>query len=177
MDNNEVKALPPVTSKTHFSVPRPVRTIILSAFGLLVLLLAAGVVYVKYTDSRSSPMPTATAQIPSQNSGVVKPLPTAKNAPEGVSLDVITSPVARGTQATVEINTDSGSTCTMGIMFKQNIVSPITGVAPQATNAYGSVAWTWTLSNQTPLGTWPVKVTCVYRGRSGVVEGNLTVTK
>jgi hypothetical protein len=107
---------------------------------------------------------------------VVKPVQPSPNAREGAAVEFIDSPVSVGSNTTISIHTNPTSKCTIAVVYN-NIASADSGLVPKIADAYGTVSWTWTVGPSVPLGTWPVKVTCAYNGRTGFVQATLEVTK
>jgi hypothetical protein len=95
---------------------------------------------------------------------------------EQAALQALTSPVKAGQNSSVNVKTNATSTCTINVSYN-NVASKDSGLTPKVADAYGNVSWSWTVDPTAPVGSWPVKVTCVYRGRSAVVIGNLQVIK
>lgn len=175
MSDDDHESRPVQSPKLRFRMPKVIRNTLISAFILLVLIIAAGVIYIYESDQqpvKSTPARPATAS----SYKPIKAVKPAANAPEGVALDSLTSPVAVGSEASMDITTNPGSKCTIVLMVK-NVPSPSLVLKPQIADVYGSVSWNWTVTQTEPLGTWPLKVTCVYNKRSGVFESNLTVTE
>lgn len=158
-------------------VPKTVRKTAISVVILLVLFVVAGMAYVLITD-RSSAKPVSKAAPANTASPTALPKPTqpAPNAAEGVAVETVTSPVAAGSNASISISTNAGSVCTILVTYN-GVPSTDSGLAAKAPDPYGGVTWTWTVGNSVPPGTWPIKVTCTYHGRSGVALSNMQVTK
>lgn len=141
------------------------------------MFLITGTIYVYLSDrsptkAKSSIAPSSSVQV-----SAPKPALPGPNAPEGVAVNSIVSPVKVGSNSSISISTNALSTCNITVTYN-NILSTDSGLAgTKKANDYGQVSWSWTVPINTPLGSWPVKVTCVYRGRSGVVISNLVVTK
>ena len=107
---------------------------------------------------------------------VLKPVKPADNAPEGAAVESLTSPVKAGENVSISVRALPDSTCTIEVTYN-NVPAKDSGLIAKKTNEYGFTDWTWTVPVNTPAGTWPVKVTCSYNGKTGVVIGNLQVTK
>jgi hypothetical protein len=88
----------------------------------------------------------------------------------------VTSPIAAGSNSSITVRTNAGSTCAVTVSYN-GAPSTDSGLTPKTADAYGNVTWTWTVNSSVPAGSWPVKVTCTYHGRSGVVISNFQVTK
>lgn len=157
-------------------LPRPIRHALISGTVLIVLFIAAGIIYTFVADRTGSKPPPARAATAESSIAEPKPTPPSPNAPEGVSVSSLTSPVAAGSNAALTVQTNPGSTCTIAVVYN-GVASKDSGLAAKPVGAYGVVTWSWTVEPTVPPGSWPVAVTCVYHGRSGVVQTNLQVTK
>lgn len=158
-------------------IPRVIRRTIISVVVLVILFLAAGVAYVLIADGNVSHPPAATPKKSAdQEPSLPKPVAPAANAQEGVSVETVTSPVAAGSNAAITVSTNAGSKCSITVTYN-GVKSTDSGLAPKTADAYGTVNWTWTVGGSVPAGNWPIEVTCVYNGRSGVSASSLQVTK
>ena len=157
-------------------VPRTVRNTLISVVMMVVLFVVVATIYVLVADRNAkTPAPPKSNQA-SQKASPLNPVAPAANAPEGVALQSLITPVMAGQNTTLQALTNPGSTCTITAVYN-NVASHDSGLAPKTADAYGLVSWTWTVDSTAPVGTWPATVTCVYHGRSGVLIGNLQVTK
>lgn len=144
---------------------------------LIVLAVAAGIVYVLVTDSNVKPAPTHSKPAATQQeSGLPKPVAPAPNAQEGVSIESLTSPVSAGSNVSLIATTNAGSKCAITVTYN-GVQSTDSGLIAKTADAYGSVSWSWTVGSSVPVGNWPISVTCAYHGRSGVMADSLQVTK
>lgn len=154
-------------------LPRSVRNALISALVLLVLIVGAGVAYTLLaggTDTTVTPPPRQTAT----KEPVIKPKKPAADAKEGAAIEMLTSPVAAGSNASVNVRTNAGSTCSILVTYA-GVKSTDSGLKPKTADDFGAVSWAWTVGSTVPAGNWPVKVTCVYHGRSAVVQSDLQV--
>lgn len=181
----KTKPTRPVSTGTpKVRIPRPLRNAIISAAVLLVLCVGVGEVYVMFADNGS--MPTAAASIQPAasiaSSGEIKPSKPAPNIPESAAVEMATSPVAPGAQASVSVHTNAGSTCSIAVIYnfdyekKQTPVSD-PALGEQTADDFGTVAWNWTISPTAALGPGRATVTCTYHGRHAMVIADLLVTK
>jgi hypothetical protein len=158
-------------------LPKPVRNALISALVLLVLFVGGGVAYTLVTglngDQNASAVAIPAALAPEP---VIKPTQPSVNAKESAAVQMVTSPIAPGSNASLNVKTNSGSTCTISVIYN-NIASTDSGLGNKTADDFGTVSWTWTVGSSVPLGTWPAKVTCAYHGRTAVVVANLQVTK
>jgi hypothetical protein len=142
---------------------------------LLVLFVGGGIAYVFISDeygAKHAPQPAPAAPAPAASS--IKPKQPSPDAREGAAVESLTSPVSAGSNANIIVRTNAGSACTISVTYNGK-ASTDSGLAQATADAYGNVSWTWTVDATAPVGKWPVKVTCVYHGRSGVVQGDLEV--
>jgi uncharacterized iron-regulated membrane protein len=157
-------------------IPKIVRNILLSAFIMIVALVIAGAAYVYFVGGQTAPQRAKPAASESSGTGLPKAVKPAANAPEGVSVQSLVTPVKAGENTSVSIRALPDSTCTIVVTYN-DVPAKDSGLVAKKTNAYGFTDWTWTVSPGAPAGTWPVKITCTYNGKSGVVIGDLQVTK
>ncbi len=158
-------------------IPKVVKKTAISAFVLLMLMIVAGVIYVFFSDKKVNDTAIQKNETPKQTlPDAFKPKPPNPNAPVGVALASLTSPVKAGTNASISVRTNALAKCKISVTYNGK-VSTDSGLAPQAANEYGVAMWTWTVESTVPAGKWPVKVTCANSKKSGVVIGDLKVIK
>jgi hypothetical protein len=153
------------------------RNALLSIVILLVLTAGTGVAYTWYMGQQpvketAAAEPVETPPAPP----VKKPQPAAPGAKVGASVQIITSPVASGANASITVKTNPDSSCTIKVVYDKT-ASTDSGLGPKKADEYGMVSWTWTVEATAPAGKWPVKVTCVKGDKSAVVQGDLKVEK
>lgn len=153
---------------------KTVRNVLLSAFVLLVLVVTAGLLYTKLSDSSNSYLPSSHTS--SATNTPIQPTKPSPKAQEGVAVDEVTSPVSLGTVATVAVTTEPTSNCTITFTVN-NTLQKAPGLGPQTADSFGSASWNWTIAPTTPLGTWPVKVACTYNKKVGVYDATIQVVK
>jgi hypothetical protein len=157
-------------------IPKSLRNTIFSATILLWLLLVIGMAYIyiagqKPTEDKiEAATPTTTTSNP-----IAKPVQPSPSARVGASIQSLTSPVSRGTNTSIYVRTNAGSTCKISVTYN-NIASKDSGLVAKKADEYGSVSWTWTVEKTATPGKWPIKVTCAYNGRTAFVQGDLVVT-
>jgi hypothetical protein len=156
-------------------VPKTVKNIGVSIGAMVLIFLVAGIVYVFLTGRQEPAAPAKPAAKKTSTPDILKPAKPAANAPEGVALETIDSPVKAGENTSISVRTNAGSTCSIVVTYK-GVVSHDSGLADHASDAYGFATWTWTVEPTVPPGTYPVKVTCSYHGRTGVAIDHLAVT-
>jgi hypothetical protein len=161
----------------RFRLPKVVRNVLISVVVLVVLLVGAGVAYTWYVGQGDTVNTTAIAPEP-----VLKPTPTvtptkpSPSAKVGASVTMLSSPVSPGSNASISVKTNAGSTCKISVVYDKT-ASTDSGLTPKVADDYGAVSWSWTVEPSAPLGKWPVKVTCVFYGKSAFVQGDLVVEK
>jgi hypothetical protein len=155
---------------------RALRNIIISAFVLVVLFGAAGAAYVLLMGGKESDAKTEQPVAPPPAPAFPTPRKPNPKDPESAGLEVLTSPVKPGENSSITVQTQPTSNCTISVAYN-NVPTKDSGLVPKTADAYGNVTWSWTVDPAAPEGTWPVKVTCVFSGKSAVVIGNLQVSK
>lgn len=100
----------------------------------------------------STPTPTATPTPASTSALTPTPL-----TPSLVIVSV-TSPVARGGQATLEARTAPGADCNIAVYY-QTGPSTAQGLGPKPADAEGNVKWNWTVGANTAGGSYRIVVT------------------
>jgi len=155
---------------------RKARNVSISVFVLLLLLVGAGVVYTYFMGGKGI-QNVAAVSAPTQTvNSLPKPVQPAANAPEGVALTAFSNPIAPGQNSMMQVRTLPGSTCSITVTYGA-VVSTDSGLVQKIADDYGGVGWSWTVPENVPDGKYPVKVTCTYKGRSGVYQDNLVVSK
>lgn len=152
--------------------PRIGHKIIFSTLTLLVLIFIFGFIYVYYSDQ--SPSQVVAHKTTQSYAPLPPPIKPGANAPEGVVVESLDTPVTPGSNTSMIINTNAGSLCSILVTYN-GVVSKDSGLVNKQADSYGNVTWSWTVPSSTPVGDWPIKVTCTYHGRSGVDISNLQV--
>ena len=106
----------------------------------------------------------------------IKHVKPAENAPVGVSIQTLTTPIVPGSNASVVIKTNPSATCTIKVEYN-GVASKDSGLAPKVADDFGTITWAWTVELAVPEGKWPVSITCIKGKLSGVVLGDLVVSK
>lgn len=159
-------------------IPSRLRKILISAFILLIIFLLAGTAYTLFASSsvKQTAQPSTEDKAVSSAPHIYKPPKPGANAAEGVAIVSLISPVKAGANSSIAISTNIGSTCTISVIYDK-VASKDSGLVSKHADDYGNADWTWTVDKSAPAGKWPVKVTCTYNKRTGVVIGDLVVTK
>lgn len=87
------------------------------------------------------------------------PLATAPPSATGFILTQLTSPVARGGNASATIQTGAGVACSIGYVTPSGNRSTAQGLVPETADGNGICAWTWKISSTTKPGTGTVTIT------------------
>ena len=162
-------------------LPRPVRNILISAGILLVLFIGAGLVYIWMTDS--TPVNIDKVNLSATTTPApITPHKPAPDAREGVSVEMATSPISQGSEASIAVHTNPTSVCKIQVFYdydstKKQKPSTEPGLEDKTADDYGNANWTWTVRPVDALGLGKAIVTCTYNGRGGVVQADLQVTK
>lgn len=157
------------------TVVRRAGWIALSSFILLVLLVGAGAAYAWYT-SQQAPAPAVVELKPAnKDDQKLRNTPIGENVPANASIQVLTSPVAPGSNVSVTAKANPGSTCSIVVTY-DDVKSTDSGLRDKAVDSFGIVTWAWTVEETVPEGSWPVDITCFFRDKSAVVAGKLVVS-
>ena len=154
--------------------PKLGHKIAFSSLALTVLVFLAGFLYVYYSDKQS----TATAKQAAtviQSNPITPPKAAAANAKVGVSIETISSPIARGASAIAAVQTVEGASCSIEISYG-SVKDTSPSLKPIIADAYGVAQWSWIIPKNAAIGSWPVKITCVRNSNSGVVDGSILIT-
>lgn len=149
----------------------------LVAFGILLLLaVAAGVVYTWYMSQQ--PLPETATQPAASPTAPVKPQQRTINpeAPVGVVLQFITSPLKPPANASINIKTTGGAACRIDVKYN-DVAAQDTGLVPKIADEFGLVQWSWSIPAGTPVGKWPVEVTCANQKNSGYYKATLELVE
>lgn len=155
---------------------RLVKTLFITIFTLLILGGGAGAGYVWYLGN-TKPVTTTEVQVPTKPKIVqAAEAPKAKpTGPVGVSVQVLTSPVKPGGNASMTIRTRPDAACSIKVTYKDKQQSTDGGLIPKTADEFGLVQWTWTVESSRPVGTGAAEVTCALGDKSGYVKGDLEV--
>jgi hypothetical protein len=142
---------------------------------ILIVITGGGVGYTWYVGQNTTEDPTAIAPPATPTpSPAIKPTKPAADAKESASVQMLTSPVAPGSNASIIVKTNAESDCTIKVKYG-DVESKDSGLAPKKADDFGIVSWTWTVEETVPVGKWPVDVTCALNGQSAMVRGDLVV--
>lgn len=156
---------------------KQVRNVAISIAALLVVVVSGGLAYAWYSGEQADKnlqgldQPAAAAVQPK-----VEPVKISQTGTIGASVQMLTSPITPGSNASIIVRTNPLATCTVTAVYNK-VPSKDSGLIPKKADDYGVVEWAWTVESSVPLGTWPVTVTCANEKNSAVVRGDLEVVK
>lgn len=149
------------------------RRTITSVIVLLLIAVSGGGLYTWYMGQQNGNVMADDEPAPSRRVEI-KPVRQDPNANVGVAIQVLTSPVKPGENASMTVRTNQLANCTINVQYG-SVKSTDSGLAKKQADEFGMVSWAWTVEPTAPEGTWPVRVTCATKKKSGMVEGDLTV--
>lgn len=156
-----------------------VRMIMTISLAIILLAVVVGMVYVWYM-GKIKPIEQAATPVKTTTQQVVTTDPVVdENAPVGVATQTLTTPLKRGSNASISIKTRPKAACSIRVTYSltgdSDQVSRDGGLIPKDADQYGVVSWAWTVESSRPLGSWPVEVTCAYKSKWGYGKSMLEV--
>lgn len=158
------------------SALRVVRNTAISIVVIGVLLVGGGLAYTYFLGPDGS---QSAAQEQTPEPAVdrdIKPTKPSANTVASASVSALTSPVAPGDNTSLTIKTVPTAKCTVVVSYG-GVAAKDSGLSPKTADEFGIATWAWTVDGSAQLGTWPVKVTCGYNGRTAVVQADLVVSE
>lgn len=154
---------------------RTLRNVAISAVVLLVLVVGGGVAYTWYVGqdeaANTVAIPAPVEPAPTQ---AIKPTKPAADAKQSAAVQMLSSPVVPGENASITVKTNAESECTIKVEYNK-VPSADSGLKPKTADDFGIVSWTWTVEETAPVGTWPVDVVCAFNDQTAMVRGDLVV--
>lgn len=150
--------------------------------GILIVFIAVavvgGLIYIWYI-GKTAPVQEAAKITTTTTSPITTDPVVDEDAPVGVAIQTITSPVTRGKNASVAIRTRPEAACSIRVYYSDDKTkeSEDGGLIPKTADEYGVAEWTWTVESSRPAGKWPVYITCAYNTHWGVARATLEVTQ
>lgn len=155
---------------------KTVRKILVPTAAICAIFLIGGMAYSLLSGGDvKTPAPVKKAQTEDVGTSDIKPTKPGPNAPASVALYMLQESVSAGSNAGASVKTVPTASCSIGVTYNGAAGSD-SGLTPKTADDFGVVGWTWTVPAGVPAGKWPVKVTCVYNGRSAVGIADLLVT-
>lgn len=71
----------------------------------------------------------------------------------------VSSSVARGQTASLQVTTTAGASCSISVNYKSG-PSKAASLHPQTADSSGRIQWSWKVGTRTIAGTWPIVVKC-----------------
>lgn len=150
--------------------------------GICIALLALGAligfVYVWYM-GKTQPVQQATVVNQVAIKKAVSTPVVDEEAPVGVAVQTLTSPVHKGGNSSISVKTRPKAACSIRVSYgtTQSDESKDGGLIPKTADDYGVADWTWTVETSRPVGSWPVEVTCAYKTKWGFGKDMLQVVE
>ena len=91
----------------------------------------------------------------------------------GINVVSLTSPISRGSQASITINTAPNVLCTIAVYYKSG-KSEAQGLEPKNSDGNGNCTWSWKVGSRTTPGDWKIVLTAEGVGQT---ETYFTVTE
>jgi len=114
------------------------------------------------------PKPTATPK------PTTTPKPTSKPAALALKITKAPGSVSRNAFATLTAKTAPGARCSIEVDYASG-PSSASGLSDKTANSSGYVSWTWKVGGNTTKGTWPIYVSCSYKGQVAQRSSSVTV--
>jgi len=152
------------------------RNTVISIAVLLGLLVGGGVAYTWYMGQQPVAPAAVAIQEEKKSAPAVKPTAPSPTGRVSASVQMLTSPVLPGENASITVRTNALAKCTIKVEYNK-VPSTDSGLMQKAADEFGMVTWAWSVPAAAPLGKWPVKVTCANEKNSAMVQGDLVVKK
>lgn len=92
-----------------------------------------------------------------------------------IAVSSLSSPIQRGSNASISIQTSPGANCSISVIYKSG-PSNAAGLGPQIANGNGIITWSWKVGTKTTPGTWSIHVSCNQGGNSSTISVPFEVT-
>lgn len=159
------------------TIGRAVRNVVLSTVILLALVIGGGIAYTWYVGQHDvADVQAAQQPAKSATSTIKKPTQPKPDARVSASVQLLTSPVTPGSNASITVKTNAGANCTIKVEYNK-IASKDSGLVAKTADEFGMVSWAWTVEDTAALGKAPVTITCANTKKSAMVIGDLQVVK
>jgi len=163
--------------KRHF--PKAARNALVSAFLLVILFAGGGLAYTYYSGKNSADTTASAADAAASATAAanqpVQASKTSSKTSEGVAINLLSSPVARGTAASMSVQTLPYSQCTIVVTYNK-VPAHASGLTTKTADDFGTASWDWMVSPSAPIGKGMAKVTCTRDKKTAMVEGDIQVT-
>jgi len=102
-----------------------------------------------------------------------QPVEEEQQVTYGINVLSLTSPISRGSQASITINTAPNVLCTIAVYYKSG-KSEAQGLEPKNSDGNGNCTWSWKVGSRTTPGDWKIVITAEGVGQ---IETYFTVTE
>jgi competence protein ComEC len=102
-----------------------------------------------------------------------QPVEEEQQVTYGINVVSLTSPISRGAQASITINTAPNILCTIAVYYKSG-KSEAQGLEPKNSDGNGNCTWSWKVGARTTPGDWKIVLTAEGAGQ---IETYFTVTE
>lgn len=158
------------------NIVKKAKNISISAFILITIAMVGGFFYTWYTGRDVSVIETdITTKTAAATDLFSTPPQQRDDVSVGVSVQSLSSPVKPGSTATMSIKTNTKVKCSIEAVYDK-VKAEDLGLLPKQADEYGTVTWTWLVPSKTPIGKWPITVTCANSVKSGVAGDTLVVS-
>ncbi len=146
---------------------KPLRNVLLSALLMLLLLVGLGLLYTWYVDSQPKNLDTAEKTSATKTTAMKAPA-IDPNAPVGVAVQSLSSPVAPGENASLTIRTKPTAICHVEVSYTGvPTTTRDSGLGDKKADEFGVVIWSWTIPTTAQKALSPVSVRCELDDKSG----------
>ena len=87
-----------------------------------------------------------------------QPIEEEQQITYGINVVSLTSPISRGSQASITINTAPNVLCTIAVYYKSG-PSTAQGLDPKNSDGNGNCTWSWKVGTRTTPGNWKIVIT------------------
>ncbi len=94
-----------------------------------------------------------------------------------VKIQYLSSPIRVDSMGALTVHATPGANCSISVDYGKHSVPMSVGLAPTSADKTGVAKWSWKVLPSTPIGTWPLTVTCMSDGTSAHATKDLTVIK
>lgn len=153
---------------------RVLRNIFITFFILVVLMVGAAMAYTWYNGKYGTQ--TVTKPVVKKGPAVRTPSKPSPTGPVGASVQMLTTPVVPGENASISVKTNANANCSI-VVTNKDVPMKDSGLIPKAADDYGMAIWTWTIPPTMTDTTLKAGVTCANLKNSGFVAGDVVVKR
>jgi len=151
-----------------------IRRTLIGLTTLILLAIVGGAGYTWYMGEQNLMASNIEKPMPSRRVEI-RPVRQDPNANVGVAIQMLTSPVTPGDNASVTVRTNQRANCNITVTYN-DVKSTDSGLMAKTADDFGMASWSWKVEPSAPAGTWPVDITCATKKKSGMVRGDLTIS-